>query len=77
MLLAACFAFTVLLLLGSYIYFMRRDPDALRSESYSLQKLAIEKGIFGDNLVGMIDPDRVIETPEVVNALPPEGAKNK
>ncbi|MDE0334385.1 MAG: hypothetical protein OXI64_05455 [Defluviicoccus sp.] len=38
--------------LGSYFYLMFTDRDALRSERYSIQKLAIEKGLYGDNLTG-------------------------
>lgn len=40
-------------LLCAYFYFMWKDRDALRSESFSLQKLAMEKGLLGDNLQGM------------------------
>jgi hypothetical protein len=41
------------LFLGSYIYFARTNPDALRSEQFSLSKLAIEKGMVGDSLAGL------------------------
>lgn len=44
-----------ILFVGAYIYFMRVDPDALRSEKYSLQKMQIEKGIFGDDMTGVMD----------------------
>jgi len=43
----------------SYIFFMIKDPDALRSESYSLQKLALQKGLVGDNLQGLIQADAI------------------
>jgi hypothetical protein len=43
----------LLLFLGSYIYFMRKNPDALRSEQFSLSKLAIERGLVGDSLSGL------------------------
>lgn len=47
---------SVLVYLGSYIYLLKTNPDALRSERYSLEKLAIEKGVYGDNLIGEVDP---------------------
>lgn len=43
----------LLLLFSAYIYFMFRNPDALRSEGFSLQKLALEKGLVGDSISGM------------------------
>lgn len=51
----------VLLLLGviaygyAYFYFMKNDPSALRSERFAIQKLAIDKGIYGDDVTGAID----------------------
>lgn len=43
----------VLLFLFAYIYCLFRDRDALRSEKFSIQKMAIEKGIYGDNITGL------------------------
>ena len=45
-------AITFLVYLAFYIYFALTDPDALRSESYSIQKLALEKGFLGDSIIG-------------------------
>lgn len=42
----------ILLFLFAYIYCLFNDRDALRSEKYSIQKMAIEKGLYGDNLTG-------------------------
>lgn len=39
----------------AYVYCLFKDRDALRSEKYSIQKMAIEKGIVGDNIVGVIN----------------------
>lgn len=36
----------------AYIYCLFTDKDALRSEKYSIQKMAIEKGLYGDNISG-------------------------
>jgi hypothetical protein len=49
----------VLLLIASCVFFMFKDPDALRSERYSLVKTAIERRLVGDNLTGLRE---VIET---------------
>jgi len=48
---------TVLLFIGTFIYCLFSNPDLLRSESFTLTKLAIEKGIYGDNLSGEIKED--------------------
>jgi hypothetical protein len=41
--------FAALVFLGTFVFFAVKDPDLLRSESYSIQKLAIQKGIVGDD----------------------------
>jgi hypothetical protein len=46
---------SVLLYLGSFVYLLGTDRDALRSERYSLQKLAIEKGLYGDSTSGVVE----------------------
>lgn len=33
----------------THFYFMVRDPDALRSETFKIRKMQIERGIFGDD----------------------------
>jgi hypothetical protein len=38
--------------LFAYIYFMFKQPDALRSEKFTLSKMAIEKSVIGDSLKG-------------------------
>lgn len=48
----------MILFVYAYLYFMKADPDALRSEKYSLQKMQIEKGIFGDDSRGVVEPDK-------------------
>ena len=58
-------AVAVLGYLGVYFYLMIKDRDALRSERYSIQKLAIEKSIVGDNLSGTLQIDE-IETPNLL-----------
>jgi hypothetical protein len=46
---------SILIYGGAYLYCLLHDRDALRSEKYTLQKLAIEHGYFGDNRTGLID----------------------
>lgn len=36
----------------AYVYCLLYDRDALRSERYSLQKMAIEHGMIGDSKTG-------------------------
>jgi len=38
----------------AYIYCLKHDRDALRSEWFSISKKAIEHGVFGDSTTGMI-----------------------
>ncbi|MCH9006243.1 MAG: hypothetical protein IH838_13270 [Proteobacteria bacterium] len=39
----------------AYVYFLFTNPDALRSESFTLSKMAIERGLVGDSLSGLRD----------------------
>lgn len=43
----------ILIYLFAYIYCLFKDRDALRSEKFSIQKMAIERGVYGDNLTGI------------------------
>jgi hypothetical protein len=53
---ASALSLVLLVFLGAYIYLLFHNPDALRSEHFSLSKMAIEKGLVGDNVSGLIDP---------------------
>lgn len=46
---------SAILFLVAYVYCLFSDRDALRSERYSIQKLALEKG-YGDNFIGLLSP---------------------
>ena len=46
----------LLVFLVAYVYLLLRNPDALRSEEFSLSKMAMERGLVGDNLSGLSDP---------------------
>ena len=62
-------AVSVMVVLGlflfAYVYCLFKDRDALRSETYSIQKLAIEKGFVGDNIQGVVE----LREPGVVRQL--------
>ena len=51
--LAVSFCMTLALYLGAFVYCLATDKDSLRTERYSIQKLAIEKGLRGDSTVGL------------------------
>jgi hypothetical protein len=59
-----CFsALCGLLYLATYIYcLVTKQETLLRSETYSIQKLAIEKGIYGDSTVGSFNADESPQT---------------
>ena len=44
----------IMLFIFSYLYCLYKDRDALRSEKFYIQKMAIEKGYYGDNISGLI-----------------------
>ncbi len=48
-----------------YLMFAFKSPDALRSESYSIQKMAIERGLTGDNVLGVSEhsTDEILAIP--------------
>jgi len=47
---AALLALGVSLYLGAFLYCLITDKEALRTEKFAIQKLAIEKGFVGENL---------------------------
>lgn len=53
---------TLALYLVIYILAFRKDPELLRSEKHSIQKLAIEKGFVGDSLTGIFEAKTAIDT---------------
>ncbi len=62
-------AIVLAVFLGAYIYFLVRNPDALRSEQFTLSKLAIEKGLVGDNISGFTDPSSQLSAAEGTLAI--------
>jgi ABC-type siderophore export system fused ATPase/permease subunit len=43
----------VILFVFAYLFLLFKNPDALRSEQYTLSKMALEKGLVGDSLSGL------------------------
>ena len=56
------FAVAVVLLLFTFAYvsLLIKQPDMLRSEHFTLSKMAIEKGLVGDSIHGLVELDRAI-----------------
>jgi hypothetical protein len=46
-----------ILFIGAYIYSFFKSPDHLRSESFIISKMKIEKGITGDQLTGQFNDE--------------------
>ncbi len=50
---------TLALYLFTHTYCLLKNPELLRSEKHSIQKLAIEKGFVGDSLQGIFEVKNV------------------
>ena len=48
----------VFIFLCAYVFLLFKDPEALRSESFILRKMEIERGAIGDNIHGEITKGR-------------------
>ena len=48
---------SVVLYLCAYVYCLLNDKEALRSEKYAIQKLAIKKGFIGESGAGLVEGD--------------------
>jgi hypothetical protein len=63
---------SVFLYVGAYVFCLVNDRDALRSEKYSLHKMAIEHGIYGDSDAGVItvapSEPRALTAPDIPKA---------
>lgn len=70
--LGALCVLAILLYFVAYIYFGLTDKDALRSEKYSIQKLAIQKGFIGDDQIGYIPLANNTAPPALLSADSPK-----
>jgi hypothetical protein len=68
------FSAALALLLATYIYFMFKNPDLLRSERFLLAKTAIEKQNLGDSISGLREVIDIVDGTEG-NTLGPESTK--
>lgn len=61
-----------------YVYCLHKNPDFLRSENFSIQKMAIEKRYFGDSTSGLIQvtpsEDDGAQSSNVHSLLPGQGS---
>lgn len=54
---------SIILYMLAYVFCLFMDRDALRSEKYSLHKMAMEHGLLGDNEAGLFDPKEDMKLP--------------
>jgi len=66
---------TIVLYGAAYTFCLLKDRDALRSERYTLHKMAIEHGVYGDSRIGLIEPDP--NTPKLIEPSKEEGSVNQ
>lgn len=60
----------------SYAYYAAKNPDALRSEKFTLSKMAIEKNLIGDDKAGLVEIME-FEASDTRLALPAREADDK
>ena len=75
-LMGVCLGLTVLVYFAAYVYFALTDKDCLRSERFSIEKLAIEKGLKGDDLTGYVHT-KVEEIPAATGVRRLEGRRDE
>lgn len=54
---------TVLFYIAFFAYFAFKEPDMLRSEKFTIEKLAIQHGLIGDNLSGLFKIPKIGDIP--------------
>lgn len=71
---AALLILVVALYLFFFCYFAFKAPDNLRSEKFTIRKMEIERGLTGDDSVGLTDTGNSLieQEPELI---PDQGAK--
>ena len=55
LLLAVLLCVSFVMFCSTFVYFALKNPDYLRSERYTLTKMAIEKHLYGDRETGLIE----------------------
>ena len=59
---SSAFGLVLVTFIGAYIFLLIKNPDALRSERFTLSKMAIERGLIGDSLSGLWEEEVVEDT---------------
>ena len=65
-LLVAATAVLLLCYLVTHFYFMVKNPDALRSEKFTIEKMALERGLIGDSSIGLHDAAPMLKAPSTL-----------
>jgi len=65
----------ILIYIAAYIYFAIKDPEQLRSEKFSIQKMAIQHGYVGDDLAGFFKVVKIDGVPLIGDSKPAEKGK--
>ena len=71
------FVLSTLILLFFFVYYGFKNPDLLRTEKYLIQKTLIEKGLFGDNLTGILDSETVAKIVKIGASSESNPTENK
>jgi hypothetical protein len=66
---------SIVVYITAYIYFAFKDPDLLRSEKFTIQKMAIQHGIVGDDISGFIKVVKIGDTPLLADTKSTEAGK--
>ena len=59
---SSAFGLVLVTFIGAYIFLLIKNPDALRSERFTLSKMAIERGLIGDSQSGLTEEEVVEDT---------------
>jgi predicted membrane channel-forming protein YqfA (hemolysin III family) len=52
------FVVSAVIYIAGFVYFGLTNPELLRTERFSLSKMAIEKSVRGDSLLGLVGPSQ-------------------
>lgn len=66
--LVGAIALAIATYIGAYVFCLFVDRDALRSERYSLQKMAIEQRLIGDSSSGLFEPEDASTSPLAIGS---------
>lgn len=67
----------IIAIVVAFLVLLVKNPDALRSERYTMYKMALERGIFGDSSSGLLKNDEVNNLPDNTNIVSDEVDSNE